>query len=465
MVIALLFGLLASAQDDVTRQVRELVEQLSLDRIEDREHAARQLRTFGKAALAELRKPRPKPDFEGEVRISHVIRAIEVQEQIPAVFLAGVPGIVDRLLGSKPHEWTTLFLELAETDNEGNLTSSRWTAQDLSPLAGNALRGALTEGEKLAILGKVGLLRLAAACVEILPLLEDPSPHVRASTVTSLWLNKAGQFSTAVERLLQDPDGEVRHRALVAVRAMESKPALSSVFALLRDPAGGIRAETIETILHFRMESGIAGVVEALQDREDAVRIRATEALAVLAPKEVFRRGDVLSNDSSSAVRLAAAAVVVREGHREGGFDFVTIYRDMPSFSIQMNYGQHGSLGSWQPPSLGTLNRIRRPESWAHFQRTEAPREFKGTVQDALARIARDAGMELEVAQSSAQPLAKVAGRYLHSRSASSVLDVLERLVVIRYEFILEADRLRILPREQALDFWTSWRDEEQKRR
>ena len=78
--VAFLLFTLTPAQDDVARQVQELLERLRSDKIEEREEATRKLREIGKPANAELKKLALVEDAELAGRARSILEGIAADE-------------------------------------------------------------------------------------------------------------------------------------------------------------------------------------------------------------------------------------------------------------------------------------------------------------------------------------------------------------------------------------------------
>src|SRR5579862_5098662 len=81
----LALSILVVPQADVARQVRELVEKLRSDQIEERDQASRRLHELGKNALPELEKAARSDDAEIRGRITSVMEEIARQERVQAL--------------------------------------------------------------------------------------------------------------------------------------------------------------------------------------------------------------------------------------------------------------------------------------------------------------------------------------------------------------------------------------------
>jgi tetratricopeptide (TPR) repeat protein len=106
MSVVLLFLFGSAGQDDSGIEIRRLVEMLRSDKVEERESAARKIRTLGRAAIPELEKAARDPDAEVAKRAQELLRAIP--EGVLASIEAGVAKTGALHLKSRYHIVYTL---------------------------------------------------------------------------------------------------------------------------------------------------------------------------------------------------------------------------------------------------------------------------------------------------------------------------------------------------------------------
>ena len=102
---------------------------------------------------------------------------------------------------------------------------------------------------------------------------------------------------------------------------------------------------------------------------------------------------------------------------------------------------------------LSALNAMRRPESWQRARKTKVhfPPDF---AQASLRDLVQKYGWDLN----SSGP-GQEAGIIIVGRRDASVLKLLEDVCTndSSIQFVLEDKEIRLLPREDALRFWTEW--------
>ena len=105
------------------------------------------------------------------------------------------------------------------------------------------------------------------------------------------------------------------------------------------------------------------------------------------------------------------------------------------------------------------LNAIRRPEVTRRLHERLAGADLAGPLGEVLERVVREAGLKLEGPTDS--PLARGwRSRHFWLGDEAGRLNAFRALEWMSdgpYSFVLEDDRVRILPIHEALDFWAAW--------
>jgi HEAT repeat protein len=221
--------------------------------------------------------------------------------------------------------------------------------------------------------------------------------------------------------------------ALANLGAREAIPALLRRF--LDEGAAGKRGLLI--VLSRLQAPGLAPhVLKALRsDRPDRVAeaIRAVEILHLTeALPDLIR----LSQDDDLTLRPSASEALIRLGDRG----------EIPKFLGRSSRDLH------------LLNRFRQPELWERLRTTPQPRTYRGTLGQALTDLASDAGLTLEVHGGEDALKQDLPDNVLRRHGVSTLLEALESLFEPRrVSFVLEQDRLHLLPPEDAEDFWQHW--------
>jgi HEAT repeats len=172
----------------------------------------------------------------------------------------------------------------------------------------------------LRILGGAGNSKAIVNAIinDILPLLSDPLPQIRATAMASL--GKMRELSVdqlpRLLPLLEDEDGQVRHSALIAIQSLgrNGKGAIPQIRKMLNDRNPEIRADAIEVLLFAEedLEKFFSQAITMLKDTDPDVRkssLRSLRFLGVKAPQYGVRivvSARPLLNDSSLRVRNEA---------------------------------------------------------------------------------------------------------------------------------------------------------------
>src|SRR5437870_5342180 len=116
LITALLLSVCAFQQTDA---VRDLIQKLRSDKIEEREDAERKLLAIGSPAIPELEKVARDADREVAQRASHLVRLITLSGTLSPRLLRTIPGIEDQLATGDDHAYTVALLVAAyEKENQ-----------------------------------------------------------------------------------------------------------------------------------------------------------------------------------------------------------------------------------------------------------------------------------------------------------------------------------------------------------
>lgn len=109
----------------------------------------------------------------------------------------------------------------------------------------------------------------------------------------------------------------------------------------------------------------------------------------------------------------------------------------------------------------GALNALRSPALWKKLAGIPFQGNVEGTRQEILEAVARQAGLTIERPESfpaarywSSMPLRRFGGRLPFVRLSGILLRVMQEGP---WDVVLEGDRLRLIPHEEADRFWRSW--------
>jgi HEAT repeat protein len=230
--------------------------------------------------------------------------------------------------------------------------------------------------------------------------------------------------------LLQGTDEEARVSAAGALADLGDRESIPAIEALLASKDAFGRALAIQALANVRSTGSADRIRKLLSDPDEGVVDDAAVALADLvgdkALVEVFRKAD-------ADRRRSLLPALVRLGSAEP-------LRSLPEPRGRFIVDHAGS----------SLNAIRKPDAWRRLRDATLPRDLEGMPQEVLAAIARQAGLPLEGSVDSP--------RFVRVRSRNgltSLLDALESAT--EGAFVLESDRIRILPGSDVRRFWKAW--------
>ncbi len=109
---------------------------------------------------------------------------------------------------------------------------------------------------------------------------------------------------------------------------------------------------------------------------------------------------------------------------------------------------------------LNPLNALRRPDVWRKLHDTPLPQDMRGETDEVLVRLAVLAGMELDVSEMKDWRIGGTWRAYAVIRSRGGTTSLYEAIAnwpARRYSVILESDRIRLVPRHEAREFWKAW--------
>jgi HEAT repeat protein len=380
------------------------------------------------------------------------------------------PGTLRVLLDADPAIVVPELMTLL--DREGSRGRATWMlgelkAREAVPRIRTFASDRSTELRRCAAfaLGNIGD---AAGVPELLALFEDHDVNVRLVATQALVKLKAKEAVPGLIRLLEDPEAGGRAEAVRGLGEIGAREAVPELLRILKaDRSLGLRQLAATSLSQLGAREALPEIV-ALLDSGDPTTIRcALEALRVLGTEEVVpdiarrlgrfktlesdhdgilgtagaaiaeltsRKGapalcSLLSDDSRD-VRLAAARLLCEKGLRDG---VPTLLRD--------------------GGDLSCLNLLREPDLDKRLDRPFLD-DGRGFEADDLKELADSAGLIFDT--SAAPELATGVYSFRGGRSVRSLLLPLLRFPE-EYDYILEKDRLRILPRAAALAEWKAW--------
>jgi HEAT repeat protein len=573
-----LLSLLCGFQEDASRQIPQLIEQLRSESAGERNEATRKLEEFGQAAAAELERAAQDKDVELAARARHLLRVLAVARELTPNLKKVLPGVAQRLTAGDLR-WTEVFLEATARDEERKCKYPTLRGADLEPLAARALRGARTPQELLEVCAPICQRQLRSAIPEFIRLLRDEREDFRSVAVGELGNGYFLEAAPAIVPVLHDQESAVRILAIEALVKLHFKSAAPEIAALLKDEGTFVRgtaiaalgklgyAEAVPEIARFikdpefdvrsavvlalgrlgakTMAPQIAGLLN-VRDREPSpentvVRGSAVTALGQLGYREavpeivplldvenVYVRAQAIRALWLLGAREAAPKVVPLLGHRDvlvGTYarevlqhwnvrelipDIEKMLEDRDVFVRQRALEALAALGAKEsiPRMIGfikdpdpymrglaaealcllgsregipvllesdmlnasgmvRLNEFRQPSVWQALRQKTLRRNLEGWGPRIEELLAPEVGMPLEISVQGRQVLEN--GEWDRSISCEegrpTLATVLEYMRFSGCEYIVEPDRIRVVPHAEALVFWREWWKNQQEKK
>lgn len=270
---------------------------------------------------------------------------------------------------------------------------------------------------------------------QVAPLLADQDESVRLLCEQALVDAGAAE---AVRGALAHGDPRARFHAARAVGRLCRVDLSDALAPLLRDRDPSVRGAAVQAVGRLRA-TGLARAVADLLDTPH--RAEAIETLGLL---EVSQHADEVAMAlADPALRTAAATALARMGD-DRGLGALRELLEAPSRE------------AWNVNlALLALNRVRTSELWRRLSAADTvhPPGFMQAL-NALQAACGAAGLALHVSEDLAPRLRTVAYEF---RSPNRSIDLLWEMSFSDWAYLLEAGSLRVVPREEAVEFWKRW--------
>ncbi|HYE98049.1 MAG TPA: HEAT repeat domain-containing protein [Planctomycetota bacterium] len=259
-----------------------------------------------RSAIPDLLDQLDVPDWSLFTRTVHVLLELE-----------GLEAMLPRLLG------------LLRGDAEQGRRNAQWALgrcpreKVARPL--RALLGAGDVEPRVHALGVLEEVRAAEALPEILPLLDDPSPSLRAAAAKAVGTLGGRSASGRLRALLRDDAPVVRAHAAGALGFLEIREAGVELARLLEDPEEDVRFMAVRSLVRLRSPETVPLLLKALDDVHGPVRLGALEALAACGAREAIPRVARLLGEKNHDTVAAAARALGQLGAREHAPDLVPL--------------------------------------------------------------------------------------------------------------------------------------------
>lgn len=293
-------------------------------------------------------------------------------------------------------------------------------------------------GVRRASMMALSVLDRPRAVKEFRRLLRHEDAGVRSGPAWMLGVLEAAEAREELEALLSDPDPAVRGSALRALGALGAVDRISEIARAAEADELWMRQAAIDALEALRDPAAVKLLEGLLRHEDEDTCGRAAVALARMDARGSAPAVRKVLLRAGSTGRGPAAWAFCRLGSREG-------------IEWALEYVPGGPFPGYL---YLPLNAFRRPEEYERL-RKPLPEALSGTTREILSALATSAGVELE-------PGTAPRPRWWNQRwwigtlrGHATRLDALERLLAAGgYDAILEAGRLRIVSRQEAVRFW-----------
>ena len=171
---------------------------------------------------------------------------------------------------------------------------------------------------RLEAVGTLGSFRQPAIAEQLLDLLSDPTPAIRASALRSLVTFDRENFIAVLSGMDPDPHWSVRAALATVLGTMPAENGLPRLEAMMNDSDQRVIPSVIASLVKLKAPSVAATLIERLKADDAVVRGAAAEGIGELKPaagvaalEEAYRFGQ---RDSSYSARAAALAALAKYG-------------------------------------------------------------------------------------------------------------------------------------------------------
>lgn len=333
-------GLILLAGAGFQDETASLIEKLRSENIQVREAATKRLKELGKSARPALERVAKDPDAEVAARATYLLRILQLQEELTPNLQKLIPDAVERLAKSGDLNWTAVFLEATATDDQNNRKLQDIERKDLTPLAANAIQGAVKSDEKMKACLVAFNWRLRSALPEMRKLLGDPDALVRLRTLQ--WYVQLGGREGAghVAEMLKDDNDQVRQNAAVHLGYFGTKAQMGQLQAALKDPNQIVQMKAATALGKLGDRTAVPSILPLLDTKH---RGEAAVCLGELGCKEhVDRIAALLDDENSRWFALIALDLLDARDRAEA----VAKYIDIPRPGIPGHAAT--VLGKWK---------------------------------------------------------------------------------------------------------------------
>ncbi|HLF94707.1 MAG TPA: HEAT repeat domain-containing protein [Planctomycetota bacterium] len=334
---------------------------------------------------------------------------------------------------------------------------------------------------QLAVRGLYAIADVRATS-SILPSLRDADSPCRSWAAAILARIGAKETTGEILKLLADTSDPVRRSSALALTKLGSTELGPALIGLLgpQHPRD-VRAGSASMLGQLGIQEALPWIRKLLEDREFSVRGAAASALGDLGDKESRVSLEGLLDDGAITVRSRVVRALWRIGVPEAIPTLNRLladeYREIRVSAAEglchlgSREGVPTLLQDWR--NLVFLNALRQPKLWHALGKEKFTTDGNALKSEYTELLAKEAGRPLEGAKEltdreegyllwagRADPL-----RMDPSWRRVTIVEGLEMVASPNGSFVLEADRIRILSPDDALNFWTAWWEQERRNR
>jgi len=454
--------------------IRRLIQRLGSDSLEERNQVAQRLKSTGRPAVPFLKEAAESDDREVAARATHILRVIEIRGRLTERLLTLMPGVEERLARGDDHEWTRVFLE-AGTVTFGGEIAERTVREDFMPLAERAFLGVRSDEEEGWVCSVIGERQLHHMTPQLMKLLREGSEDSQGRATQALGDLRVKEAVPDIVRLMKTIEHiAYTSTACYALCRMEKEAVLPSLLPVVKNRESWLRGYAIQVLAELGAKEAVPAIRDRLKDDDSSVLEAAVEALASLGAKEAA--GDIAKLLEGEYVHVAVdAAQGLANLQAKEFIPQIAKWLDPrhPPYAQKEIGRALCTLGSpigiewWLERAsrddeldLEPLNAARRPDVW---------KRLKGKRIRSAGETGRKLG-EIIAAQLGLKWDASGLGSAEEKPWRPGYTEVQPRGWAVRdldlalsgvssegYEYVLESDRIRLLPRDKALAFWKDW--------
>ncbi|MBI2931987.1 MAG: HEAT repeat domain-containing protein [Planctomycetes bacterium] len=328
--MATLIALLLGFQDDA--RIADLIQQLSSERIEDRDDAARELARIGTAARLHLEKLLETEDGEVRGRASVILVKIREGERfatlgVSAAAVEAIPDLASRIFSASSETRMDVLTQISgcrlkaagrgfhgeplyALDRQDPATPV--SGQDLGRILDGVVQGETTHELDVLLIDIVRALRCEEGVTALCRRLDFGIAGLPEEAILALG---PGACDRAVPVLMDGLSSRRRVKACDVLRELARwgtpLPA-DRILPLLKEDDADVRQRVVEVLGYIRAEKAFDEIVALLKSPQDEVRRAAAGALGLLGRREAAAPLIATLDDEDRRVRRAAGLALAR---------------------------------------------------------------------------------------------------------------------------------------------------------